>query len=46
MDSWKNVMLGRRKDMHAGMEFGERKGMFHTVKACVAIRQIWQFCSV
>jgi hypothetical protein len=37
--AWK---LGRGEDVHAGMVFSDRKGTFHTLKACITIRQIWQ----
>jgi hypothetical protein len=39
MDSWTNVMLGTGKDMHAGIVFSDRKKTFHTLKACITIRQ-------
>jgi hypothetical protein len=42
MDSWINVMLVRRKDMYAGMMFNDRKRTFHTLKACITVRNIWQ----
>jgi hypothetical protein len=42
MDSWKNVVLGRGKDVYAGMVFSDRKGTFLALKACITIRQIWQ----
>jgi len=32
-------MLGTGKDMRAGIVFGDRKEMFHTLKACITIRQ-------